>query len=79
MMAGKGLPQGCGLLVVGHGTADRVGDRTARKAAKEHPDEHARGDRRLPGGVVARTLQNGPSAEHLDRLGGICETQGAVH
>ena len=60
-------------------TADRVGDSTARKAANEHPDEHAGGDCRLPGGIVTRALQNGPSAEHLDCLGSIGETQGTVH
>jgi hypothetical protein len=29
-MAQAGLPQGCGLLVVGHGTADRVGEAETR-------------------------------------------------
>jgi len=31
MMVETALPQGCGLLVVGHGTADRVGEAETRQ------------------------------------------------
>ena len=45
MMAGKGLPQDCGLLVVGHGTADRVGEAETRTLVGHISDA-------CPGGAV---------------------------
>jgi len=64
MMAGEGLPQGCGLLVVGHGTADRVGETETRTLVEHISDA-------CPGGAVELGFLEviGPSVgESLRRL-----------
>ena len=64
MMAGKGLPQDCGLLVVGHGTADRVGEAETRTLVGHISDA-------CPGGAVELGFLEviGPSVgESLRRL-----------
>ena len=64
MMAGKGLPQDCGLLVVGHGTADRVGEAETRTLVGHISDA-------CPGGAVEVGFLEviGPSVgESLRRL-----------
>jgi sirohydrochlorin cobaltochelatase len=64
MMAREGLPQGCGLLVVGHGTADRVGEAETRTLVGQVVDA-------CPGGAVELGFLEviGPSVgEALARL-----------